>query len=41
MLQFGYLKQHLLTRIVLPIATDSEKVERTNALWGTFDPIAA
>lgn len=35
-LQFGYLKQHLLTRIVLPIATDSAKANRTNALWDTF-----
>ena len=39
--QSGYKKQLLLTRIVLPIATDSEKAERTNALWGAFDPIAA
>ena len=39
--QSGYPKQHLLTRIVLSVATDSEKAERTNALWGAFDPIAA
>lgn len=32
----GYPKQHLLSRIVLPIPTEAAKTERTKALWDTF-----
>lgn len=35
-LQSGYPKQHLLSRIVLPIPSETSKAARTNALWDTF-----